>query len=93
MSRTGLMFGGAILILAVVASFVASSSPDGLERVAADLGFERHAATLYTAPIPDYTMPHVAGPISGSLAGVLGTVVVGALAWGAGRLLTTRRAR
>lgn len=92
MRRAGLVFGAAIAGIAGMASFVASAAPDGLERVAADLGFEHHAATLYTAPIPDYTMPQIAGPVSGSVAGVLGTVLVGLLAWGAGRLLTTRRA-
>ena len=68
----------------------ASVSPDGLERVAGDLGFEGRAETRYAAPAPDYVLPGIGGRLSGSAAGVLGAVMVGGLAWGAGRLVTRR---
>jgi hypothetical protein len=84
-TRWGLVLG--IALLAAIASAVASSSPDGLERVAADLGFERHAVTLYEAPVPDYAVGGVPAWLGGPLAGLLGTAFVGGVAYGAGRLL------
>lgn len=92
MSRAAWIFGGAIVGIALVASTIASSSPDGLERVAADLGFSGHEATNYHAPLPDYEVPAAPPAVSGALAGLLGTATVGGLAWAAGRLVT-RRAR
>ena len=90
MSRSKLILIGAVLFIAAVASFVASASPDGLERVAADLGFEGRATTLYAAPLPDYAAPNTTSPLSGPLVALLGTALVGGLCWGAGRLLVRR---
>jgi cobalt/nickel transport system permease protein len=61
----------------------ASSAPDGLEKVALDLGFYANAATLYEAPMPDYAFAEGAlGPyLSALLAGVLGTAAAFALAY------------
>lgn len=90
MSRPTAILVGAIAVLAVLASVVASSSPDGLERVAADLGFATHARTMYTAPVPDYAVPGVPGFFGGALAGLGGSVIVGFVAWAAGRILARR---
>ena len=89
MSRAGWIFAAAVVIIAVVAPFVASASPDGLERVAADLGFEGRASAPTAAPMADYALP-AAGPLSGPLAGLVGVVAVGGLALGAGALLKRR---
>ncbi|MEV1037856.1 energy-coupling factor ABC transporter permease [Streptomyces sp. NPDC050204] len=71
------------LVLAGFVSYYASSSPDGLEKVAADQGIdkktEEHAAK--DSPLADYGVKDVSDArISGGLAGVIGvaaTVVVG----------------
>jgi len=66
--------------LAVAVSPFASSSPDGLERVAADRAFleqGRLAAVQERAPIPDYTLPGIGDPrVATGLAGFAGTLAV-----------------
>jgi cobalt/nickel transport system permease protein len=66
--------------LALFVSPFACKWPDGLEKVAATLGFEHYAIEkpLLPAPIPDYTLPgiHSVPKAFGALAGVIGTVVV-----------------
>ena len=73
------------LVLAGVVSYYASSSPDGLERVAHDKGFAETATEHGVAdgPLADYAVKDVDHDrLSGGLAGVVGVVVV--LALGAG---------
>lgn len=67
------------LLLAGVASYYASSHPDGLEYVAEKVGFagaaERHAGA--DGPLADYRVEGVEDDrLSGGLAGVAGAVVV-----------------
>lgn len=90
MKGSSVVFGGAVLVIALGASWVASSSPDGLERVAADLGFSDREATHYHAPLPDYEVSALPGALSGMAAGLVGTALVGLACWGAGRLLVKR---
>ncbi|MEU0524460.1 energy-coupling factor ABC transporter permease [Streptomyces niveus] len=74
---------GTALLLAGVVSFYASANPDGLEKVAADKGFdkkvEEHAAA--DSPLADYGVADISDSrLSGGLAGAIGvgaTVVVG----------------
>jgi hypothetical protein len=66
-----------IVILAValgvgLAAPFASSSPDGLERVAADQGF-LDRGTAQAAPVPDYG----GSPLVVGLSGFAGTLLVG----------------
>jgi hypothetical protein len=83
-----------VLFLAGVVSFYASSSPDGLEWVAAQTGFEKAAAqqpVLPTSPLADYHFAGLEDPrLSGGLAGVLGTLVVLAAGMGLMWLLARR---
>jgi hypothetical protein len=76
------------LLLAGVASYYASSHPDGLEYVAEKTGFldsaEDHAVA--DGPLADYQADGVDNQrVSGGLAGVLGALIVlvlaGGLAW------------
>lgn len=73
------------LVLAGVASFYASGSPDGLERVAEDKGFidtaDEHAAA--DGPMADYQAKGIEDKrLSGGLAGVVGSLVVLVIAGG-----------
>jgi cobalt/nickel transport system permease protein len=77
----GWVLAGALISLAVVfLSPLASADPDGLERVAGDLGFLGKGATAPYQLIPDYTLP-VLGETSLStiFAGLIGIAVVGAI--------------
>lgn len=64
-----------IAIVALAAAF-ASSFPDGLEWVAAKLGFENKAAetNIVQSPMPDYSVGLVKAPFWSTLvSGILGT--------------------
>ncbi len=68
----------ALLLAAFVAPF-ASSSPDGLEKVADVLGFARYSEETQPlwngAPVPDYSMPGVRSKrLAASVAGLFGTL-------------------
>jgi cobalt/nickel transport system permease protein len=77
----GWIFAGALISLAVVLlSPLASADPDGLERVAEDLGFLGKGASAPYQLIPDYTFPILGETaLSTIVAGVIGLVVVGAI--------------
>ncbi|CAM5589364.1 hypothetical protein GCM10010329_47950 [Streptomyces spiroverticillatus] len=73
----------AALALAGVVSLYASTSPDGLEKVAADQGIDKNVREHATAdsPLADYSVRGISdSSLSGGLAGVIGvgvTVAVG----------------
>lgn len=81
--------------LAAGLSPVASSSPDGLSRVAADQGFadrERTGAAQRGAPAADYRAPGVGDDrLATGLAGFAGTLLVGGPALGLGTAVRRRR--
>ena len=67
------------LLVAGVASYYASSHPDGLERVAEQTGFLDTAEDSATAdsPLADYDTTGVDDPrLSGGVAGVVGVLVM-----------------
>jgi cobalt/nickel transport system permease protein len=69
----------------------ASEWPDGLEKVAAHLGFEGQAKTLMKSLIPDYQMPGISSEgVATAFAGLAGTVVMFVSAWVVGWLLVRR---
>lgn len=70
------VFGVSILVGGILSLF-ASSSPDGLEKVAEIQGFLEHGKQLFVAAIPDYMMPGIQNEeLATSLAGVVGTSAV-----------------
>jgi cobalt/nickel transport system permease protein len=74
----GWIYAGIIIsLLAVLISPLASGSPDGLEKVAEDMGFlERGMDAPYTI-LPDYTVPFLGETgLSTIVAGVIGALVV-----------------
>jgi hypothetical protein len=80
-----------VAAIVIVLAPLASSDPDGLERVAEDIGF---AASGEAAPfelLPDYSVPFVDdGPASLILAGLIGVGLLLVIAWSLGRLLARR---
>jgi cobalt/nickel transport system permease protein len=95
--RYGELAARGVLVALGLALFVApfaSSWPDGLEKVAATLGFEHRAAAspAIAAPLPDYGIPGVgSAALSTVIAGVAGTLIAFGLAWLLASLLTTPR--
>jgi len=78
-SQTWAYVGGLIAIIVVLFSPLASSDPDGLERVAMNMGFINAGQSAPYSIIPDYTLPFLGETaISTILAGIIGVVVVGA---------------
>lgn len=85
-----------LLLAVAVAVFLspfASSSPDGLERVAEDKGFLHLAEgiELIKAWMPDYVFPGIANEaLATSLAGFTGTLLVFGVLYGLGLVLSRR---
>ena len=86
-----------LLVAVGLATFVspfASSSPDGLEKVANDKGFAQKAqedGVWKWAPIPDYVLPGVKSEAVGTaLAGLVGTLLVFVAALLIGRFVARR---
>ncbi|MDX9990941.1 MAG: energy-coupling factor ABC transporter permease [Anaerolineales bacterium] len=74
----GWIYAGVLIsILAVLLSPFASANPDGLERIAEDVGFlERGLAAPYQI-LPDYTIPFLGETaLSTVVAGIVGALVV-----------------
>jgi len=71
-----LLIGGCI-------SLFASSSPDGLEKVAENQGFIQTATSYITGIIPDYAFPGIENEhVATALAGMIGTLVTFTILFG-----------
>jgi len=75
----------ALLVAAVLALF-ASSAPDGLEKVAEDVGFAEAAEDSATSgsPLADYELPAAAtpdSPVNRAFAGVVGVALTAGVAF------------
>jgi cobalt/nickel transport protein len=87
-----LALAAALLVGGLISGF-ASSSPDGLERVAEDQGFAERASELplVASPLADYLFPGIRSErLATGLAGMLGTLLLFACGWAAARLLRRR---
>lgn len=64
------------IIIAILAPFLASSNPDGLESAAEKLVANPEPEPLFETPLPDYTIPALGeSPLGGVVSIVLGTLV------------------
>ena len=81
------------IIIAILAPFLASSNPDGLESTIEKVllpGVSEEE--IHESPMPDYIIPSLGEtPISGGIAIVIGVLVVFALAYGLGYLLKKKK--
>lgn len=83
--------GGLITLAVVLISPLASSSPDGLERVATDMGFINASQSAPYSIIPDYALPFLGKTaLSTIMVGVIGVIVVGAIIMLIGRGLKAK---
>ncbi len=90
----GWLYAGVLASLVVVLlSPLASASPDGLERVAENLGFLEIGAAAPYRLLPDYTIPLLGEtPLSTITAGAVGALVLLGLMIVLGRIMNGRRA-
>lgn len=83
------------LLLAVAIAHLASSNPDGLERVAQQQDFARKGKTTAAAPMPEYEVSALRGalgrPAARTAAGLSGVLLTFGLLLGLGRLVSRRR--
>jgi len=82
---------GALGLALAVAAFVApyaSALPDGLEATAEALGFASHAKSYVPAPLAGCSLPLASSfAAAPAVAGTIGTLAAGVLAWAVGRSL------
>jgi hypothetical protein len=79
-----------VLLLAIL-SPLASSSPDGLERVAEDKGFISAAIKPLFEIVPDYVISGVTNEaLAVILAGLLGTLILFGIGYGLAKLLKAK---
>jgi len=75
--RGWVVVGGIVALATVLLSPLASADPDGLERVATDMGFLRLSQSAPYKLLPDYTIPFLGQTaLSTIVAGAVGALVV-----------------
>lgn len=75
--RGWIIAGVVVSLIVVLLSPLASAHPDGLERVAIDMGFIDAGQSAPFQIIPDYTLPFLGeAPLSTILAGAIGVLIV-----------------
>ena len=88
---------GISLLLALFLSPYASTSPDGLEKVAETKGFSEKGESWKFwkhAPLPDYAIPWIKNEkVSTALSGLIGTIAIFFIALGIGRLIKKTRSK
>jgi cobalt/nickel transport protein len=107
-NKTFIIIGIAIaLLIGVVAVFMASGDPDGLESTAlmiqgqktltggtppdAEIHENPDGKFSYTSPMPDYSLGEQFGPLGGIVAIVVGTLLAFGLIFGISKLLVARK--
>ncbi len=81
-------------LVVIILAPLASSDPDGLERVAEDQGFLDRAQNALYQILPDYSIPGIDDPfLTTVLAGLIGVAVLFLLMVIIGRLLARGRPR
>ena len=93
MRRFVIVMLGVSLAIAGFISWFASSHPDGLERVAENLGFTSKAHEPLVSVLPDYTVPGLSGFLSNGLAGVIGVIATFCLVMLGSRVIIIRKNR
>lgn len=90
-SKWWLVALGVCLLLAVF-SPLASSSPDGLEKVAEDKGFLELAGSSPFVLIADYVFPGIENEAAATIvAGIIGTLILFGIAYALAWVLTLSR--
>ncbi|HEX4275337.1 MAG TPA: energy-coupling factor ABC transporter permease [Bryobacteraceae bacterium] len=71
------VLAGASLALAAAGMWIASTRPDGIEKLSQQIGLASHARTFLASPLAEYKLQLVSSPfLAKSLAGLIGLFVV-----------------
>src|SRR5690242_17612453 len=82
-----------VALVVIVLAPLASSDPDGLERVAHDNGFIAQAQNVVGGLLGDYAIPGINDPtVSTILSGLLGVAILLVVVFALGRVLARRKA-
>lgn len=93
-SRVWIIAGITISLLTILISPLASGDPDGLERIAEDIGFLDSGVSSPYSILPDYTLPFLGDlGISTIVAGLVGAFVVFFILFLLGRILIKKANR
>ena len=93
-SRVWIFAGITISLLTILISPLASGDPDGLERIAEDIGFLNSSISSPYSILPDYTLPFLGDTgFSTIIAGLVGILVVIFILFLLGRILIKRSNR
>lgn len=91
MRKKDILTGLAIALILAIFSFLASSSPDGLERIAENQDFISKSTSFVRSPIPDYVFPNIGNEkLAGSLAGIAGVLIIFILGVGLSKLISKK---
>lgn len=88
-TNRNLLIGGLTiaLIIAILAPFLASSNPDGLDSTAESLEVPE-SESAFQSPLPDYAIPGMEdNPLGGVISLIIGTVLVLLVALGLAKLI------
>ena len=80
----------AAALVVIVFAPLASGDPDGLNRVAENLGFAQREDPSPYEILPGYEVPFLTGNASTIVAGLIGVLVVFGLIWVVGRFLARK---
>lgn len=79
------------LIIAILAPFLASSNPDGLESTAESMEVPESEPAL-ESPLPDYAFPGMEdNPLGGVIALIVGTILVLLVMLGVAKVISKRK--
>jgi len=92
--KAALLVGAVTVALCLAAFYIASNAPDGLEKTAADLGFEHRARSAEASPLAGYQVRGLSSPAASTITAALGGALVcfGAV-FGLGKALARRKSR
>lgn len=82
------------LVIAILAPFLASSNPDGLDSTAEKVMQNPETEPFIESPLPDYSLPFLGeenAKFGGVVALILGTLLVLGLAYGLGIILKKKK--
>ena len=88
MRKRDILLGLSLALVLAIFSFLASPYPDGLEKVAEKHSFIQKVISFLKAPLGDYLFPGLVNEkLSGSLAGMVGVLIVFAAGVGLAKLM------
>lgn len=91
MKKRDILIGLGLAVILAIFSFLASTLPDGLERIAEDKKFISKTTNIIRSPIPDYLFPGINDEkLATTLASLSGVLIVFVLGMTLAKLIKKR---